>query len=1704
MDEQINLGVNVESGDVKKLSTEFEKVTSSVQDLLTHIDKLEKKLSKLPTNKTININSPTNKIKGAGKTFFSSMDSSSAEYKQAFEDYHKYQQTQIDKEKELLKIKKESLKLEKERAEIRRLETDAATKNANARKLNSEKKLDENSADALEWKRARTKALNESTNWRAYREKHPEYFVTGGQNASWRAQTSKYFEKVGDKAASMGTAGRVIGDVMNIAGAALKAPAAGWATALTKATDAVLDFSKAAVQAYSEIQSIKTQLGVVFSNETQADAMFGEISQYAVKSPFGVQQTSELAVLLKQSGVYASDLMSTLRMIGDTAGGNMEKMKRIANNYAQIVSIGKASMLDMRQFAYAGIPIFEAVSKELGVSQQELRKLISEGKVTSDIVEKVFKDLTGINGIFQNATEKGAKTLKARLQNLSDAKQLAMSSWGDSIVNMGATYGNDGIVIKFVDTAERFFAWMQEHANISNIERDVRTIASSNSRIKALEELLEYAKKEGDVDLQKIVEAELEIQKNVFDVDKQRSIYSQSYDVKAGAYTRYQQQFGSLTEKEINEKIKEYERGLSTAEFQIRRNFDEQLYSNERVLTPEEEQAYLAQIDVYEQLINDLKKYKESIESINKLTEEEIRANRERNLLNAQQLGFDNATKIANQEGSYTSRFEKLYSIYTSSDEYKKKQEEEEQKALKEAQDLLKELSKFVDEVGNLDITKLSFGAYNEYLNTTGAIDPSRKLTIVEGKSDLQMTQDRELLTKQWNDISAKIENQLAGKGKYSELGEFQRGDKAWQLQGDNKSFFQNFDKILEKQLTVLQQLEKNSKDKTDKKFYMELYNSLLGSTYEYTVNTKGAEAKVETPKAVAQEFIPLWKRILASSTGLSTQGMTGTVQTMENYRDDMAIRNMASGVLTATMKSMGMDSAMNLMRTRGNALQLKGDGGYTYQVDWKETKKAIHDFATQLSASTEVISAYKKGLEEELSVYEELVAAGFTQGESQDLNQQKFVSSKTFTKLANSNSQLVNAFGEVLETAEGLIVTYDKATGKFKDSKGEEVQVDQLKMTGKLFDFIKEEIPRLRSEIHEANVTMLNNQVLQKMEKSAMSQSVINAYSMQHGYDENLKFLLENDEYSKGVISSYIKTIKEKDNPTIEIKGWNGEKRDKDVASVKNLSEEDIIANAFTYNTEEYKKLLQSLENEYESFIEEQGKAKWKYSVEGDSERIDYDKYNNQIKQMEEGLVEYDVEEYQRLLKLRENEYESIIQKYGEEAWAIANEGDSERAEYDRYNNQIKKITDSYLLWQSAIEEVYGSSEKLLSLDMYKALDDANKSAQRDKVVANALLDLSNFQEYGTTNPNAKYFGPENYGGWRGNKARYLKYGFGVSRDYDMEDLYIQAALSKNIEGLNENQFGINSSVYYKKDAAGNVTDELEDFYKGEEGRQLILETLTEAEKAMINLGVAAKDTNEIMEQMGGTILKAFSDLGKGVLDAPLRKMGENLAIGKDAAEDMDSVFRDLSASLLQASGEAMVKAGWDLVSRGALNNNMAMIAGGLALAGAGAFIGGIGSGMNQDKDKNNDETQKLEKLKDDLLALLRQAREDSIYYENTLRHKRAISSNDSFNVKNVHDAIITPQGDVVNTDPRDYLIATKTPKTLIGGGAPTINFSVIDKSTGIVVTQQKSSYDSESNSIDFEAIIESKVQEVIASDKGDEAFAAREMRINGRQVIA
>ena len=55
----------------------------------------------------------------------------------------------------------------------------------------------------------------------------------------------------------------------------------------------------------------------------------------------------------------------------------------------------------------------------------------------------------------------------------------------------------------------------------------------------------------------------------------------------------------------------------------------------------------------------------------------------------------------------------------------------------------------------------------------------------------------------------------------------------------------------------------------------------------------------------------------------------------------------------------------------------------------------------------------------------------------------------------------------------------------------------------------------------------------------------------------------------------------------------------------------------------------------------------------------------------------------------------------------------------------------------------------------------------------------------------------------------------------------------------------------------------------------------------------------------------------------------------------------------------------------------------------------------------------------------------------------------------KSVNDAIITPNGDIIRTNPSDYLIATKNPSALASGGsggASTINVNI----SGGLITEE------------------------------------------------
>ena len=1621
MDEQINLGINIENSDVKKLGVEFTKVDEYVQNIVTHLTQVENKIVKLQnvtkniTNSTTNkkgtfIDNNLNTIVGAGGTAVSSPSTRTNAYRQAAQDYHNLQVEEI-------KLKKEEINTEQTINFLKKEQAKVVKQDADSRRLNAEAKREtarfRNSAEHLAYEQGLADKHSNLAGWYKYKSEHPERFLAGGLNANWYYQGGKMLQGVGNQLTGLGVGGRIAGDILTTAGSFLKAPAAGVNAIFTNLAKGLIDLSKAATQAYAEIESIKTQLGVVFSNQSQADSMFGQISQYAVKSPFGVQQTSELAVLLKQSGVYASDLMSTLRMIGDTAGGNMEKMKRIANNYAQIVSIGKASMLDMRQFAYAGIPIFEAVSKELGVSQQELRKLISDGKVTSDIIEKVFKDLTGINGIFENATEKGAKTLKARLQNLADAKQLALSSIGEYGVQFGSVTGNDSYVNSIVTTAENIYQWLQSAVDTRNIEKSVNVIENRNNRITELQNILEYLKANGGNKSEiKEVEKQLAEELAKRDVEAERVAYYNSYSRKNNNYDKWQSEFEAS--------------GITS---DMKRMWAELGYSSKDYFTLQDYQAVadMFGLDSLSVVIKELIKATDGLKTI---TEEEVRANRETNLINAQQLAFDQTQKAASKEGSFASAFDKLYSLYTQSDEYKQQKEKEEIALLKKAQEVLKDIAKYTDEEGNLDITKLSYGKYSSYLNDVRALDPSKKLTIVEGKSDAQMTEDRAVLSKQWNKVSKDISNELRGKNfnAYTQFEQAMRSENLSTVK-DNKTYFDNFDKILEKQLEILKTLSESATTEEDKKYYADMLSNLFGSTFRFSVNTKGINANPEASGSNGNQFIPLWKRILAGATGLSTQGMTGTLQTLENYKNDMAVRNMASSVMSAAMKSMGVDTAMGLIRTSGGAKVLRGDTGATYQVDWKETRKAIKEFSLSLSASTEVITAYKNSLQQELDTYEQLVAAGYTEAESQDLKNQKTISTKALEKLSqDAGDQLVNAFGEGLKTKSGKTAYFNGTN--FVDDKGNKLQEEEIVLTGNLFEFIKKELPRLREEIHEANVAELNNNVLKQMFEYSNATSLLGNYLKSGASSSTLAFLNKNPDYANEYVNSRLNVLRNQ------------------IPVLSQLTNTQVLTNAYGYD-EEYVKNL---------------KAK-------------QDQLNKERKELE-----------------KKGDYKNADIK-SREAADLA--------------TKINQLTQSSVALDSIFKWLEEDLNNLIDSPIYQQLLGKSYTKEKEDALNAAMISDMTFMQ----NNNAlKMSSPDMYGGMRGLRNRAIEMITGGTMKYDKEDYYSAAATMRLGVGQTHNAYGISGSRI--NELQGIYDSTLASTGSDVEAAKAVEKALSASEKHMIEIKRNAEEWKNATLEAGQALTDSFKQFGKDMLSVGTKEVANQMlklaGYTRDTADsenEFEENAKKAGIALLNNVGAAMTTAGFNIAAGAALTQQWGIVAAGLGLAAAGGVVSGFGSILGEDEkndNKTDSQIDKLNQLKDDLADLLDQARTDALYYERNLRHKTALGINEQFAYKSVHDAVITPRGDVVKTDPKDYLIATKTPGQLSGASGvtvtPVINNTVINNTSAKVSQEQQVNAD---GSIDIVTMIEEVTGAYIASSRSDDVFNARSYRLNGKQSI-
>lgn len=174
----------------------------------------------------------------------------------------------------------------------------------------------------------------------------------------------------------------------------------------------------------AQIETYRTGLTNMLGDADKANTALENIKQDAARTPFDTASLVKANQYLIGAGENAEYSRKTILALGDAVsatGGGSAELERMAQNLQQVANVGKASSVDIKQFAFAGINIYQVLADYTGKSIQDVQNMT----ISYDLLTQSLQAAAEEGGRYYNSMETQSETLKGSLSTLKDnASQL--------------------------------------------------------------------------------------------------------------------------------------------------------------------------------------------------------------------------------------------------------------------------------------------------------------------------------------------------------------------------------------------------------------------------------------------------------------------------------------------------------------------------------------------------------------------------------------------------------------------------------------------------------------------------------------------------------------------------------------------------------------------------------------------------------------------------------------------------------------------------------------------------------------------------------------------------------------------------------------------------------------------------------------------------------------------------------------------------------------------------------------------------------------------------------------------------------------------------------------------------------------------------------------------------------------------------------
>lgn len=163
-------------------------------------------------------------------------------------------------------------------------------------------------------------------------------------------------------------------------------------------------------------RGFETTLGKEAGNKLYADIKeFGDKTAYDTTTMLG--KGKEMLAY----GIEGKNVMELMGIIGDIAGGNTNNFSGLSYAISQSLAAGKLNAQDKNQMVNYGLNPLEFVAKDQGISVAEATKLMSDGKITADMLMDAMRLAVSEGERFFNGTNALSDTYEAMSGQLESA-----------------------------------------------------------------------------------------------------------------------------------------------------------------------------------------------------------------------------------------------------------------------------------------------------------------------------------------------------------------------------------------------------------------------------------------------------------------------------------------------------------------------------------------------------------------------------------------------------------------------------------------------------------------------------------------------------------------------------------------------------------------------------------------------------------------------------------------------------------------------------------------------------------------------------------------------------------------------------------------------------------------------------------------------------------------------------------------------------------------------------------------------------------------------------------------------------------------------------------------------------------------------------------------------------------------------------------